>query len=272
MDFGSTGLDPRLLRALGKRGFTKPTPVQVRRLSRGAGEQPHKHVDTATMQLHMHAGPKGQPRRAAAAAAACSSLASSPPPQAECIPKALEGRDIVARARTGSGKTLAYLLPALHRVLAAGKGTASLQALVLVPTRELCEQVRACMSYLVQDSCAGDGRADDFRMHACVIWHLASLRRPPSPHPPHPHPHPHPTPTPPVQVKAEASSIAALCGGGLSVSAIAGDAPLRALCAAAGQLVVTTPAKLAQAVQQGIITPATLQERLQVRPRVRPME
>lgn len=73
--------------------------------------------------------------------------ASTPPParcpgQAECIPKALEGRDIVARARTGSGKTLAYLLPALHRVLAGGKGRAGWQALVLVPTRELCEQVR----------------------------------------------------------------------------------------------------------------------------------
>lgn len=62
-------------------------------------------------------------------------------PQAEAIPRALEGRDIVARARTGSGKTLAYLLPALHRVLSAGKGRAGWQALVLVPTRELCEQV-----------------------------------------------------------------------------------------------------------------------------------
>ncbi len=62
-------------------------------------------------------------------------------PQAEALPRALEGRDIVARARTGSGKTLAYLLPALHRVLSAGKGRAGWQALVLVPTRELCEQV-----------------------------------------------------------------------------------------------------------------------------------
>ena len=48
----------------------------------------------------------------------------------------------MARARTGSGKTLAYLLPALHRVLAGGKGRAGWQALVLVPTRELCEQVK----------------------------------------------------------------------------------------------------------------------------------
>jgi len=65
-------------------------------------------------------------------------------PQAACIPAALEGKDIVARARTGSGKTLAYLLPALHKVLAAprDRARAGWQALVLVPTRELCAQVR----------------------------------------------------------------------------------------------------------------------------------
>lgn len=62
--------------------------------------------------------------------------------QAEAIPKALEGRDIVARARTGSGKTLAYLLPALHRILASTDPKAGWQALLLVPTRELCEQVK----------------------------------------------------------------------------------------------------------------------------------
>eukprot|EP00889_Picochlorum_renovo_P003250 jgi/Picre1/30280/NNA_005644.t1 len=42
--------------------------------------------------------------------------------QAACIPKALEGHDIVARARTGSGKTLAYLVPALQRLLEVDKG------------------------------------------------------------------------------------------------------------------------------------------------------
>jgi Rad3-related DNA helicase len=65
------------------------------------------------------------------------------PVQAAAIPKALEGKDIVARAGTGSGKTLAYLLPALHKVLASGDTKTGWRALVLVPTRELCEQVRA---------------------------------------------------------------------------------------------------------------------------------
>ena len=101
-------------------------------------------------QLAVHAGGAAT----VSAAAACRRRRCRQPPgpltrghtalplQAEAIPRALEGRDIVARARTGSGKTLAYLLPALHRVLSAGKGRAGWQALVLVPTRELCEQVR----------------------------------------------------------------------------------------------------------------------------------
>ena len=61
--------------------------------------------------------------------------------QATCIPEALSGKDLVAQARTGTGKTLAYVLPALHRILAGPHGSAGWQALVLVPTRELCEQV-----------------------------------------------------------------------------------------------------------------------------------
>ena len=37
--------------------------------------------------------------------------------QQKAIPLALDGRDVLARARTGSGKTAAYLLPILHSVL-----------------------------------------------------------------------------------------------------------------------------------------------------------
>ena len=110
MSFQDLGLDPRLLRAIHKRGLVKPTLVQL-----------------------------------------------------ECIPKTLEGKDVIARARTGSGKTLAYLLPALHKVLLSVGGNSdgaggqkqpqqhkgggsisslSFSAIILVPTRELCEQVR----------------------------------------------------------------------------------------------------------------------------------
>jgi ATP-dependent RNA helicase DDX56/DBP9 len=37
--------------------------------------------------------------------------------QAAAIPLALNGRDIVARAKTGSGKTLAYVIPIIHQIL-----------------------------------------------------------------------------------------------------------------------------------------------------------
>src|SRR5215468_960572 len=61
------------------------------------------------------------------------------PIQAESIPLALEGRDIIGSAQTGTGKTAAFVLPILHRL--APNPNHKLRALVLVPTRELCEQV-----------------------------------------------------------------------------------------------------------------------------------
>ncbi|KAI9345932.1 P-loop containing nucleoside triphosphate hydrolase protein, partial [Pilaira anomala] len=61
------------------------------------------------------------------------------PVQAQGIPLALAGKDILARARTGSGKTAAYAMPIVQKIL-AGKEP-SVKALILVPTRELAEQV-----------------------------------------------------------------------------------------------------------------------------------
>ena len=61
------------------------------------------------------------------------------PIQIEAIPVGLEGRDLVGSAQTGTGKTAAFLLPILQRLDEnPRKGT---RALVLVPTRELAEQV-----------------------------------------------------------------------------------------------------------------------------------
>jgi superfamily II DNA/RNA helicase len=61
--------------------------------------------------------------------------------QAAAIPDALNGRDILAKARTGSGKTLAFGLPVVACL--AGRRARRRQplALVLVPTRELAMQV-----------------------------------------------------------------------------------------------------------------------------------
>src|SRR3954466_2687675 len=61
------------------------------------------------------------------------------PIQADAIPPALEGRDLLACAQTGSGKTAAFLLPILHRLL--GKPRRATRALVLTPTRELAAQI-----------------------------------------------------------------------------------------------------------------------------------
>jgi ATP-dependent RNA helicase RhlE len=59
--------------------------------------------------------------------------------QADAIPSALAGRDVLACAVTGSGKTAAFLLPILHRL--AGRGRGVTRALVLAPTRELAAQI-----------------------------------------------------------------------------------------------------------------------------------
>lgn len=60
--------------------------------------------------------------------------------QQAAIPLALEGRDIVARAKTGSGKTAAYGLPLLEKILSS-ESSGGIRALVLVPSKELAAQV-----------------------------------------------------------------------------------------------------------------------------------
>ncbi|KAJ4914319.1 DEAD-box ATP-dependent RNA helicase 16 [Raphanus sativus] len=98
--FEELGLDPRLIRALSKKGIEKPTPIQ----------------QTA-------------------------------------IPYILEGKDVVARAKTGSGKTLAYLLPLLQKLFSdSGRKEKKPApcAFVLVPSRELCQQVYTEVSWLIE--------------------------------------------------------------------------------------------------------------------------
>jgi ATP-dependent RNA helicase RhlE len=61
------------------------------------------------------------------------------PIQADAIPPALAGRDVLASAVTGSGKTAAFLLPILHQLIDKPRGTT--RALVITPTRELAAQI-----------------------------------------------------------------------------------------------------------------------------------
>ncbi|KDD75819.1 DEAD/DEAH box helicase [Helicosporidium sp. ATCC 50920] len=74
------------------------------------------------------------------------------PIQAQCLPLALDGRDLVGIAATGSGKTLAFGLPGLAHVLAQRgqerdkQGKNPPRVLVLAPTRELVQQIEAVLS------------------------------------------------------------------------------------------------------------------------------
>lgn len=76
--------------------------------------------------------------------------------QTHCIPLAMQGKDLLVRARTGSGKTAAFALPLLHKILqqkqdqsSASAMLPSVKALVLVPTKELVEQIRKHMAELM---------------------------------------------------------------------------------------------------------------------------
>jgi len=60
------------------------------------------------------------------------------PIQAQAIPHALLGKDVIGAAATGTGKTLAFVLPMLERLFGKVHGT---RALILAPTRELAVQI-----------------------------------------------------------------------------------------------------------------------------------
>ena len=73
--------------------------------------------------------------------------------QADAIPVAIAGKDLLASSKTGSGKTLAYLLPAMQRVLKSRALTRrDPRVLILTPTRELAKQVYAQLRLLVSNT------------------------------------------------------------------------------------------------------------------------
>ena len=71
--------------------------------------------------------------------------------QQQAIPAILAGRDVMAAAQTGTGKTAAFALPLLQTLAdaeAAPLGEKMVRAVILVPTRELAEQVmQSCQQY-----------------------------------------------------------------------------------------------------------------------------
>ncbi len=73
--------------------------------------------------------------------------------QAEAVPIAVSGKDLLASSKTGSGKTLAYLLPAMQRVLKTRALTRrDPRVLILTPTRELAKQVYSQLRLLVSNT------------------------------------------------------------------------------------------------------------------------
>eukprot|EP01134_Creolimax_fragrantissima_P000123 CFRG0123T1 len=87
------------------------------------------------------------------------------PIQEESIPIALAGRDILARAKNGTGKTAAYLIPVIEKTEVAKN---VIQALVLVPTRELalqtaqlCKELGKHLNIQVMVTTGGTNLKDD---------------------------------------------------------------------------------------------------------------
>ncbi len=73
------------------------------------------------------------------------------PIQTAAIPPALKGRDVLSRSPTGSGKTAAFALPVLQKLLRSKRPwPRRTQALVLVPTRELAQQVGEALQDLAR--------------------------------------------------------------------------------------------------------------------------
>lgn len=89
--------------------------------------------------------------------------------QEKAIPLALEGKDLLARARTGSGKTAAYAIPIIERILASKQSVREqdVRALILVPTKELGQQVQTMMRQLTM-YCSRDVRVADISGKADV--------------------------------------------------------------------------------------------------------
>lgn len=63
------------------------------------------------------------------------------PVQQQVMVPILEGKDIIASAQTGTGKTAAFLLPLIHRLLTVPHDSSEINAMIIVPTRELAIQI-----------------------------------------------------------------------------------------------------------------------------------
>jgi ATP-dependent RNA helicase RhlE len=81
-----------------------------------------------------------------AAGVAAAGYETPTPIQTRAIPQVISGRDVMGMAQTGTGKTAAFVLPILNRLVGSKRG--SVRALIIVPTRELAEQIHEAIQTL----------------------------------------------------------------------------------------------------------------------------
>lgn len=90
------------------------------------------------------------------------------PVQEKSIPVLLAGKDLIACAQTGTGKTAAYLLPILNNLVREEHPEDAINAVIMVPTRELAQQIDQQIAgfayYLPVSSVAVYGGSDG------IIW------------------------------------------------------------------------------------------------------
>jgi ATP-dependent RNA helicase DeaD len=103
------------------------------------GESSHGEVTTEPSFAELGASP------ASVRALARQGITTPTPIQTRAIPPLLAGRDVMGQSRTGSGKTIAFGLPLVESV---DPGLRQVQAMVVVPTRELATQVADVLASL----------------------------------------------------------------------------------------------------------------------------
>lgn len=70
------------------------------------------------------------------------------PVQEQVIVPILQGKDIIASAQTGTGKTAAFLLPVINKIITEPHDAHNINAVIIVPTRELAVQIAQSMEGL----------------------------------------------------------------------------------------------------------------------------
>lgn len=179
--FAHFGFDEQLMHQIRKSEYTQPTPIQcqvsvvtsqlVKRTKRTYAKLPHPPEGVTNVNLVVYkvnfsrktaliffCFNRGLPKFSCLSSTrmCCSerNVGFEPPPF-QGVPVALSGRDMIGIAKTGSGKTAAFIWPMLIHImdqkeLEPGDGPI---AVIVCPTRELCQQVGVCHSCVCQPVC-----------------------------------------------------------------------------------------------------------------------